>query len=94
MEYKYFIEFLGTIVLVFAHFLTHANPYAMGIATFAVYTIGSSAHAEHFSPLMTTVSYLLGRLPQTETMYIIVSQFIAAFLVFVTFKGFHGLNID
>lgn len=94
MEYKYFIEFLGTIVLVFAHFLTHANPYAMGIATFAVYSIGSPVHAEHFSPLMTTVSYLLGRLPQSETFYIIISQFLAAFLVFVTFKGFHGLNID
>ena len=94
MEYKFFIEFLGTLVIVFAHFLTHANPYVMGIVTFAVFKIGSTVDTDHFSPLSTTVSYLMGRLTQTETIYIIISQFVAALFVFVAFKGFHGMSID
>lgn len=86
MEYKYFIEFLGALVLAFAHFFTHANPYAMGISTFAVYMIGQSADATNFSPLTTIISYLLGRMPSTEVIYAITAQFVAALLVFVTFK--------
>jgi hypothetical protein len=86
MEYKYFIEFLGTLVLVFAHFFTHANPYVMGMTTFAVYTIGQSADATSFSPLTTTVSYFLGRLTSTESLYAIAAQYVAVALIIVTFK--------
>lgn len=86
MEYKYFIEFLGALVLVFAHFFTHANPYAMGMTTFAVYMIGHSADATNFSPLTTTVSYFLGRLTTTQTIYAIAAQFVAVALIIVTFK--------
>lgn len=86
MEYKHFIEFMGVVVLVFAHFFTHANPYAMGITTFAVYTIGRSADATNFSSLTSIVSYMLGRITVTETLYAIASQFLAAALVLVTFQ--------
>jgi hypothetical protein len=86
MEYKYFIEFLGALVLAFAHFFTHANPYAMGVSTFAVYMIGQSADATSFSPLTTIISYFLGRTSVMETLYAIISQFVAATLVLVTFQ--------
>jgi len=86
MEYKYFIEFLGTLVFVFAHVFTYANPYVMGIVTFAIYMIGHSANAIYFSPLSVTASYFLGRIPITETLYTILSQFIAVALIVVTFQ--------
>jgi hypothetical protein len=86
MEYKFFIEFLGGLVLVFAHFFTDANPYAMGIITFSVYMIGQPANATNFSPLISAVSYLLGRESRMETVYAIMSQFLAAVLVLVTFQ--------
>jgi hypothetical protein len=86
MEYKHFIEFLGVLVLVFAHFFTHANPYVMGIVTFSVYMIGHSAGTDHFSPLSTTVSYFMGHLTATDSLYAIISQYIAVALVIVTFK--------
>jgi len=86
MEYKYFIEFLGALVLVFAHVFTHGNPYAMGITTFAVYMIGQTAHTDHFSPLTTTVSYFLGRTTLTESSYAIAAQYIAVGLIIVTFQ--------
>ena len=86
MEYKYFIEFLGALVLMFAHFFTHANPYVMGMATFAVYMIGHTAGATSFSPLTTTTAYFLGRTSVTETMYAIAAQFVAVALIIVTFQ--------
>jgi len=84
MEYKYFIEFLGTLVFVFAHVFTYANPYVMGIITFAIYMIGSPIEAIYFSPLSVTASYLLGRIPVAETLYTILSQFIAVAFVVIT----------
>ena len=86
MEYKYFIEFLGALVLIFAHFFTHANPYVMGISTFAVYMIGQSAHATSFSPLTTTVAYFLGRMTASEATYAIVAQYVAVAMIIVTFQ--------
>ena len=86
MDYKYFVEFLGVLVLLYTHFFTHANPYAMGIATFAVYKIGESVGETHFSPLATTISYFLGRVGQTETVYLIISQYVAAAFIIVVFK--------
>jgi hypothetical protein len=86
MDYKYFVEFLGVLVLLYTHFFTHANPYAMGIATFAVYKIGESVGETYFSPLTTTIGYFLGRLGQTETIYLIISQCVAIALILVVFK--------
>jgi len=86
MEYKYFIEFLGTLVFVFSHVFTYANPYVMGIVTFAIYMIGSPIEAIYFSPLSVTASYLLGRIPLTETLYTVLSQFIAVALVVISFQ--------
>jgi glycerol uptake facilitator-like aquaporin len=86
MEYKYFIEFLGTLVFVFAHVFTYANPYMMSIATFSIYMIGSRSDAIYFSPLSVTASYFLGRLPLNEALYIILAQFVAVALIVITFK--------
>lgn len=86
MEYKYFIEFLGTLVFVFAHVFTYANPYVMSIATFSIYMIGGPVDAIYFSPLSATASYFLGRIPLKETLYIIAAQFIAVACIVVSFQ--------
>ena len=86
MEYTYFIEFLGTLVFVFAHVFTYANPYVMGIVTFAIYMIGHSANAIYFSPLSVASSYLLGKLPMIDSLYTIAIQFLAVALVVISFQ--------
>ena len=37
--YKYFMEFMGVLVLVYTLLLTDGNPVIMGIAYFAIYTL-------------------------------------------------------
>lgn len=86
MEYKYFIEFLGVLVSVYAHFFTQANPYVMGISYFAIYMIGSSIGADQFSPLITTTSYFLGRTTTEEALYALASQFLAVAAIIITFQ--------
>jgi hypothetical protein len=86
MEYKYFIEFLGTLVFVFAHVFTYANPYMMSIVTFSIYMIGSKVDAIYFSPLSVTASYYLGRLPLNEALYTVLFQYLAVALVIITFQ--------
>lgn len=77
---------MGALVLTFAHFFTHSNPYAMGITTFAVYMIGHKAGDIQFNPLITSVSYFMGRTPAIDSVYLVMSQYIAAALVFITFQ--------
>jgi hypothetical protein len=86
MEYKYFIDFLGTLVFLFAHVFTYANPYVMGIVTFAVYMIGSPMDAVYFSPLPVSVSYFLGKMSTEDAIYAVLSQYVAVVLIILTFK--------
>lgn len=84
--YKYFIEFLGVLVIVYATLLTDGNPAVMGITYFAVFTIGKqNADKGYFTPLDVIANYGLSRLTLHESLYYILAQLLATGAVLVTF---------
>jgi glycerol uptake facilitator-like aquaporin len=83
--YKYFIEFLGVIVILFASLLTEGNPYVMGICYFSVYMIGRNVEMGHFNPLSVFSQYSLGRMSLKESVYYLTAQYLAAGCIILTF---------
>ena len=79
--YKYFIEFLGTLVVLYALLLTDRNPTAMAAIYFAVYSIGKENH----NPLASIASWAVGRLPMNTMLTDIGVQLLAMVFIIVTF---------
>jgi hypothetical protein len=85
MYYKYFIEFLGTLTVLYAKLISDADPSVMGIVYFAMFTIGRGITHGYFSPLTVFVQYSIGRMSMEETMYNITVQYLAAIAIIITF---------
>ena len=79
--YRHFIEFLGTLVILYSLLLTDRNPAAMGLIYFAVYSIGKENH----NPLASIASWAVGRTPLRTTLIDIGVQVLAMFFIIVTF---------
>jgi len=79
--YRYFIEFLGTLVVLYTLLLTDRNPTVMGLVYFAVYTMSKENH----NPLASIASWAVGRKPLRETLIDIGVQVLAMFFIIVTF---------
>ena len=69
MYYKYFIDFLGTLTILYAKIHTDADPAIMALIYFAMIYIGKGITHGFFSPLAVFVQYSLGRMNTTEAMY-------------------------
>jgi hypothetical protein len=85
MYYKYFIDFLGTLTILYAKIYTDANPTIMGLVYFAMVYIGKGITHGFFSPLAVFVQYSLGRMNSTDAMYYLLAQYSAAILIILTF---------
>jgi len=83
--YKYFIELLGTVTVLYAKLLTEANPTVMAVVYFSVFTISRNITTGYFNPLAAFAGYALGRVPFDEMVYNIITQIGAMCLVIVTF---------
>jgi len=83
--YKYFIELLGTVTVLYAKLLTEANPTVMAVVYFSVFTIARNITTGYFNPLAAFAGYALGRVPFEEMVYNIITQFGAMCLVIITF---------
>jgi hypothetical protein len=83
--YKYFIEVLGTVTILYAKLLTEANPTVMGLVYFSTLTIASNITSGYFNPLSAFAGYAVGRVPFQEMCYNILMQIIAMGLVIVSF---------
>ena len=64
--YQYLVEFMGTLVVVYALLLTDTNPAIMGIGYFAVYTVGGEHATGTFNPLGALAYYMIGRVTLRE----------------------------
>ncbi len=82
--YRYFIEFVGVTILIFAALLSDRNPTVMALVTFAVFTLGKDYNA-HFSPLSATASYLIGRETSKDALYASIGNWLAVGCVAITF---------
>ena len=85
MYYKYFIEFIGTLTILYAKIYTDANPPIMGLVYFAMVYIGKGITEAFFSPLAVFIQYSLGRMNITDAMYYLTAQYSAAILIILTF---------
>ena len=88
---KYFIEFLGVIVVLYAKLLTHANPIVMGIVYISLFFIGQDILTGFYSPLTAVASYALGRSSSQDMLYNILSQTIGMVVVILSFKPIHDM---
>jgi hypothetical protein len=83
--YKYFIEFLGVVVILYAKLLTDANPAVMGLVYFATFSIGHGITEAYYTPLAVFAKYSLGQMTIREGMYYLLAQLAGASAIIVTF---------
>jgi uncharacterized protein (DUF2062 family) len=83
--YKYFIEFLGVIVILYAKLLTDANPTVMALVYFATFSIGHGITEAYYTPLAVFVKYSLGQMTTQESMYYLTAQYLGATAIIITF---------
>lgn len=84
---KYILEFIGVTTILYAKFLTHANPYIMGLVYFAMFLITQPYELTgFFSPLSATMTYMLGRTTLQDTLVNIAVQCAALICVVISFK--------
>jgi glycerol uptake facilitator-like aquaporin len=91
--YGYLVEFMGTLVVVYALLLTDTNPAIMGITYFAVYTVAGEFSSGTFNPLGVVGYYMIGRMSLREmclNLSVQIFAMIAAVLSFLPIKAFIG----
>ncbi len=83
---KYFIEFVGALVILFAKVLTEAEPVAMGLVYFSVFHISKGITSGYFNPLSAIAVYGLGRTNFRDMLNNILAQTagLVAFLIAYT----------
>uniref|UniRef100_A0A6C0AIG4 Major intrinsic protein n=1 Tax=viral metagenome TaxID=1070528 RepID=A0A6C0AIG4_9ZZZZ len=90
---EYFVEFMGTLIVVYSLLLTDRNPAIMGLIYFAVYTVAGEMSGGTFNPLGAAAYYMIGRTTLNEMLMNIAAQLFAmeaAVLSFVPIKALIG----
>jgi glycerol uptake facilitator-like aquaporin len=82
---KYFIEFLGTMFIVFVIFATE-NYLAIGAALAICILLGGTISSAVYNPAVTIVLMYAGRLPRSDLVPYIVAQVAGALAGFEAFK--------
>ena len=90
---QYEVEFMGTLVVVYALLLTDTNPAIMAIVYFAVFTVAGELATGTFNPLGALGYYMIGRMSLQEMALNISAQIFAmeaAVISFLPIKAFIG----
>ena len=90
---QYAVEFMGTLVVVYALLLTDTNPEIMAIVYFAVFTVAGELATGTFNPLGALGYYMVGRMSLQEMALNIAAQIFAmeaAVISFLPIKAFIG----
>ena len=82
--FKYFVEFTGILILIFASLLTDRDPLIMAIVTFSVFTFGKK-YGAYFSTLSSSAAYLIGRESSKDAFYMAIANWLAVGAVVITF---------
>ena len=91
---QYFVEFMGTLVIVYALLLTDTNPAIMGIMYFAVYTVAGEKSSGTFNPLGALAYYMIGRMSLNELGFNIAAQMFAMQAAVISFLPLKALIGD
>jgi glycerol uptake facilitator-like aquaporin len=93
MIMQYLVEFVGTLIIVYALLLTDTNPSIMAIVYFAVYTVAGDMATGTFNPLGAMGYYMIGRMSLQEMAFNVAAQIFAmqaAVISFLPIKAFIG----
>jgi len=85
-KFKYFIELIGVVTILYAKLLTEGNPLVMGIVYFAMFTIAYGITTSYFSPMSGFASYFLGHMTLEDLMYNLLAHILGTILVIISFK--------
>jgi hypothetical protein len=83
---KYFIEYLGVLVIVTAKLITEADPIVMAIVYFSVFTMAGKITSGFFTPFGPLAAYILGRGTVPDMLYNFGSQLAGALSAIMLFK--------
>jgi aquaporin Z len=83
--HKYFVEFLGTLFLVFVIFAT-GNYLAIGAALAVAILLGGSISGGAFNPAVSIAMMYSGKMPRSDLIPYIVAQIAGALVAFELFK--------
>ena len=90
---QYLVEFVGTLIIVYALLLTDTNPAIMAIVYFAVFTVAGEMATGTFNPLGALGYYMIGRMSLQEMALNVAAQIFAmeaAVISFLPIKAFIG----
>jgi hypothetical protein len=91
--YRYFIEVLGVVTILYAKMLTHADPAIMGLVYFSMLTIAKGITTSYFSPMSAVVTYSMGHMPFDDLWYNILAHIIGTTLVIISYQPVHHLLV-
>jgi hypothetical protein len=77
MIMQYLVEFVGTLIIVYALLLTDTNPAIMAIVYFAVFTVAGEMATGTFNPLGALGYYMIGRMSLQEMALNVAAQIFA-----------------
>lgn len=83
---KYFVEFMGVVVILYAKLLTEADPTVMAIVYFAMFSMAKGITTGFFTPLGATAAYLVGRAEWKDYMYNFITHILGMLAVSTTFS--------
>jgi hypothetical protein len=84
--YRYFIEVLGVVTILYAKLLTNADPAIMGIVYFSMLTIAKGITNAYFSPMTAFATYSMGHMSFDDLWYNVLSHIIGTALVIISFN--------
>jgi glycerol uptake facilitator-like aquaporin len=84
---KYFVEFLGTMLLTFVIFAT-GNWVAIGAALAVAVFLGRSISGAAYNPAVAISLYAAGKLPKSDLIPYIIVEILGALGAFYAYKNF------
>ena len=84
---KYFVEFLGTMFLMFVIFAT-GNWVAIGATLAVIVFLGGPISGGSFNPAVSIALYAAGKLPKAELLPYIIVEILGALAAFFVYKNF------
>lgn len=86
MEYKYFIEYLGSLVIATSNLLTESDPIVIGLIYFAVLSMTKNISTGFSNPVVPITAYTFGRMSLEEMGYNLLAQILGAVSAIIAFK--------
>lgn len=84
---KYFVEFLGTMFLMFV-ILATGNWVAIGAALGVAILLGGAISGGAFNPAVAISLYAAGKLPKNDVLPYIIAEILGGLAAFFAFKNY------